>query len=99
MIRTKILATMVEKGIGPVCIRYFAPGTTGASLMAGTDDSDLGGGDSDGADFGARLAEDLQAVAFNNTTGTFYLADTYNQTIRMGVALPTITVAATQASR
>jgi kumamolisin len=41
----------------------------------------------------------LQAVALNLTTGAVYLADTYNQTIRMGVPLPppTISVAATQA--
>ena len=40
----------------------------------------------------------VQAVALNLTTGTVYLADTYNQTIRMGLPLPlpTISVAATQ---
>jgi sugar lactone lactonase YvrE len=38
----------------------------------------------------------LQAVAINNTTGEFYFADTYNDTIREGILVPTISVAATQ---
>jgi kumamolisin len=38
----------------------------------------------------------LQALAINNTTGEFYFADTYNNTIREGILVPTISVAATQ---
>ena len=40
----------------------------------------------------------LQAVAFNPQNDTFYLADTYNQTIRMAVPTtpPTISIATTQ---
>jgi kumamolisin len=39
--------------------------------------------------------DSVQAVAMNST-GTFYLADAFNQTIRMGVQPSTISVAATQ---
>jgi kumamolisin len=38
----------------------------------------------------------LQAAAINAATGTLYLADTFNQTIRAGVAAPIVSVAATQ---
>ena len=40
----------------------------------------------------------LQAVAINPTSGTIYLADTFNQTLRAGVVAPIVSVAATQAN-
>ena len=53
-------------------------------------------GSSDGTGAGAQFYS-VQAVALNNSTGAVYLADTYNQTIRMGVpeAPPTLSVVAT----
>jgi len=40
----------------------------------------------------------VQAVALNNSSGTFYFADTFNQTIRAGTlfTFPTLTLTATQ---
>lgn len=52
-------------------------------------------GSSDGAGNAAQFFS-LQALAFNNTTGVFYLADTYNQIIRKATLLPTLSLAATQ---
>lgn len=52
-------------------------------------------GSNDGTGAAAQFYS-VQAIGINNTTGTLYIADTYNQTIRAGIAGQTISVNATQ---
>jgi kumamolisin len=44
----------------------------------------------------AALFFSMQAVAVNSSTGEFYLADAYNNTIREGLLVPTVSVSATR---
>lgn len=80
-------------GAGNNLLRKVTPAGV-VSTLAGQAGNE---GSSDGTGNAAQFFS-LQALALNSTTDTFYLADTYNQTIRMGVSaiLPTISIAATQ---
>ena len=65
---------------GAVSTLAGQPGNEGAALGTGS----------------AALFYSVQAVAINNSTGEFYLADAYNDVIREGGLVPTISVTLTQ---
>lgn len=85
--------TSTSTSSGNNLLRRITPAGVVSTIAGQAGVTGSGNGRGSGAQFYS-----LQAAAINNATGTVYLVDTFNQTIRAGVAAPIVSVVATQAS-
>jgi kumamolisin len=85
--------TSTSTSSGNNLLRRITPAGVVSTIAGQAGITGSGNGMGSGAQFYS-----LQAAAINNITGTVYLADTFNQTIRAGVAAPIVSMIATQPS-